>query len=102
MDGRITLADVRGPFGNPSSDSARTMLTEGATRALLVVFAPVEVPPEASNTCSRSRPRQSRIAAGAETLAESYDPCRPSRRSSTPSVFRDGWRQPFGHVSSDW
>ena len=38
--GRICLADVRGPFGNPTSDSARTMVTTATTRALVVVFAP--------------------------------------------------------------
>ena len=42
--GRIALADARGPFGNPSSDSARTMVTDAATRALMIVFAPAEVP----------------------------------------------------------
>src|SRR5262245_6105943 len=41
--GRITLADAAGPFGNPTSDSARTMVTTSTTRALLVVFAPREV-----------------------------------------------------------
>jgi DNA/RNA-binding domain of Phe-tRNA-synthetase-like protein len=41
--GRITLADASGPFGNPTSDSARTMVTTSTTRALLVVFAPREV-----------------------------------------------------------
>jgi DNA/RNA-binding domain of Phe-tRNA-synthetase-like protein len=43
VDRRITLADQRGPFGNPTSDSARTMVTTATTRALLVVFAPREV-----------------------------------------------------------
>lgn len=38
--GRICLVDARGPFGNPSSDSARTMVTTSTTRALVVVFAP--------------------------------------------------------------
>ncbi len=38
--GRLTLADAAGPFGNPSSDSARTMVTTGTTRALVVIFAP--------------------------------------------------------------
>ena len=38
---RITLADAQGPFGNPTSDSARTMVTTATRRALLVVFAPV-------------------------------------------------------------
>ena len=40
---RITLADAIGPFGNPTSDSARTMVTTATRRVLLVVFAPVEV-----------------------------------------------------------
>jgi DNA/RNA-binding domain of Phe-tRNA-synthetase-like protein len=42
VDGRMTLADARGPFGNPTSDSLRTMVTVETTRALLVVFAPRE------------------------------------------------------------
>jgi DNA/RNA-binding domain of Phe-tRNA-synthetase-like protein len=44
VGGRIALADARGPFGNPSSDSTRTMVTDAATRALMIVFAPAEVP----------------------------------------------------------
>jgi len=40
VSGRICLADARGPFGNPTSDSARTMVTAATTRALVVVFAP--------------------------------------------------------------
>ena len=32
-----------GPFGNPTSDSARTMVTTATTQALLVVFAPHEL-----------------------------------------------------------
>ena len=43
--GRITLADAAGPFGNPTSDSARTMVTTATQRALLVVFAPRDVDP---------------------------------------------------------
>jgi DNA/RNA-binding domain of Phe-tRNA-synthetase-like protein len=43
VGGRITLADTTGPFGNPTSDSARTMVTTATARALLVVFAPREV-----------------------------------------------------------
>ena len=43
VGGRITLADSEGPFGNPTSDSARTMVTTATTRALLVVFAPREI-----------------------------------------------------------
>jgi DNA/RNA-binding domain of Phe-tRNA-synthetase-like protein len=40
VGGRITLADRTGPFGNPSSDSARTMVTPAVARALMVVYAP--------------------------------------------------------------
>ena len=43
VEGRIALADAVGPFGNPTSDSARTMVTTATTRALLVVFAPRDV-----------------------------------------------------------
>jgi DNA/RNA-binding domain of Phe-tRNA-synthetase-like protein len=43
VGGRITLADRRGPFGNPTSDSARTMVTTATTRVLVVVFAPREL-----------------------------------------------------------
>jgi DNA/RNA-binding domain of Phe-tRNA-synthetase-like protein len=45
VGGRITLADARGPFGNPTSDSARTMVTPATTRALVMVFAPHETEP---------------------------------------------------------
>jgi DNA/RNA-binding domain of Phe-tRNA-synthetase-like protein len=38
--GRLTLADARGPFGNPTSDSARTMVTTATTRLLFVIFVP--------------------------------------------------------------
>lgn len=42
VGGRITLADRVGPFGNPTSDSARTMVTASTVRALVVVFAPYD------------------------------------------------------------
>jgi DNA/RNA-binding domain of Phe-tRNA-synthetase-like protein len=41
--GRMTLADLRGPFGNPTSDSARSMVTASTVRALCTVFAPIEL-----------------------------------------------------------
>jgi len=44
--GRLTLGDRLGPFGNPSSDSSRTMVTAATTAALVVVFAPAAVPRE--------------------------------------------------------
>jgi DNA/RNA-binding domain of Phe-tRNA-synthetase-like protein len=40
VGGRIALVDAEGPFGNPTSDSARTMVTTATTDALVVVYAP--------------------------------------------------------------
>jgi DNA/RNA-binding domain of Phe-tRNA-synthetase-like protein len=40
---RITVADDGGPFGNPTSDSARTMVTPATTAGLVVVYAPIEI-----------------------------------------------------------
>jgi DNA/RNA-binding domain of Phe-tRNA-synthetase-like protein len=47
LAGRLTLADAAGPFGNPTSDSARTMITPATTRALVVIFAPAALDPAA-------------------------------------------------------
>ena len=41
--GRLTLADEQGPFGNPTSDSARTMVTTATTSALVVIFCPASL-----------------------------------------------------------
>jgi DNA/RNA-binding domain of Phe-tRNA-synthetase-like protein len=41
--GRLALVDASGPFGNPTSDSARTMVTPATRDALVVVFAPHEI-----------------------------------------------------------
>jgi len=39
------LVDGQGPFGNPTSDSARTMVRNATTSVLIVIFLPVEVEP---------------------------------------------------------
>ena len=44
VGGRITVADAQGAFGNPTSDSARTMVTPATTELLVVVYAPAEIP----------------------------------------------------------
>jgi DNA/RNA-binding domain of Phe-tRNA-synthetase-like protein len=44
VGGRITVADSIGAFGNPTSDSARTMVTPAATELLVIVYAPSELP----------------------------------------------------------
>ncbi len=43
VSGRITIADSVGAFGNPTSDSARTMVTPATTEALVIVYAPAEI-----------------------------------------------------------
>lgn len=43
VGGRITVADGIGPFGSPTSDSARTMVTPSATELLVIVYAPIEI-----------------------------------------------------------
>jgi DNA/RNA-binding domain of Phe-tRNA-synthetase-like protein len=64
---RLVLADRSGPFGNPTSDSARTMVTADARRVLVVVFAPASTP---ASTVSRvldlTSERVSRHAGGRE------------------------------------
>jgi DNA/RNA-binding domain of Phe-tRNA-synthetase-like protein len=40
LQGRPVVADEQGPFGNPTSDSARTAVGPGTRSLLLVVFAP--------------------------------------------------------------
>jgi DNA/RNA-binding domain of Phe-tRNA-synthetase-like protein len=39
-EGRPILADALGPFGNPTSDSARTMITLATKATLVVAYAP--------------------------------------------------------------
>lgn len=43
--GRLTVADAAGPFGNPTSDSARAMVTTATEEALVVVYAPASTTP---------------------------------------------------------
>ena len=40
VEARPVLVDEEGPFGNPSSDSARTMITLETRNALVVAYAP--------------------------------------------------------------
>jgi len=40
VEGRPVLVDARGPFGNPTSDSARTMIRLETRRTLVICYAP--------------------------------------------------------------
>jgi len=42
VGGRLCVADAVGPCGNPSADSARTMITTSTERAAWIYFLPVD------------------------------------------------------------
>ena len=42
LQGRLLLADDQGPFGAPTSDSARTSVSSRTKRLVVVIFCPVE------------------------------------------------------------
>jgi len=68
VGGRITIADSVGAFGNPTSDSARTMVTPAATEALVVIYAPAEIPAaQLIRVLDATAGRMADIAGGRET-----------------------------------
>ena len=68
LDGRPTLADGLGPFGNPTSDSSRTMVTTASRRLLVVVFAPATTGTAAmARVLDVTATRFAQYAGGAET-----------------------------------
>lgn len=44
LEGRPVLSDAEGPFGSPTSDSTRTMITEATTALVTTIFAPPRSP----------------------------------------------------------
>jgi DNA/RNA-binding domain of Phe-tRNA-synthetase-like protein len=68
VEGRITLADEAGAFGNPTSDSARTMVTVLATRVMFVIFCPREHASQAlERALTLTATRMLEFSAGRET-----------------------------------
>lgn len=66
--GRITVADDEGPFGNPTSDSARTMVTTATTDVLVIVYAPAAGPrPELEGVLQLTADRIARVCGGQES-----------------------------------
>ena len=59
VDGRLTLADARGPFGNPTSDSARTMSTPETRDVLVLLYVPSGDVARPWRTCARDHARPS-------------------------------------------
>lgn len=69
VEGRLTLADHAGAFGNPTSDSARTMVTPATTRALAVIFAPRDLPPPVVESAARLTSERAVRFTGAHEIA---------------------------------
>jgi DNA/RNA-binding domain of Phe-tRNA-synthetase-like protein len=68
VEGRPVLVDARGPFGNPSSDSARTMVRLETTGALVTCYAPASSRPDRmGGVLDRTRDTLVRFCGGAET-----------------------------------
>jgi DNA/RNA-binding domain of Phe-tRNA-synthetase-like protein len=68
VGGRITVADDDGPFGNPTSDSARTMVTPATTELLVIVYAPTEIArPQLERVANMTAERMQQILGGRET-----------------------------------
>ena len=68
VGGRITVADEAGAFGNPTSDSARTMVTPSSTELLIVIYAPVEIAKaQIERVLSTTAERFAHITGGNET-----------------------------------
>lgn len=66
--GRITVADELGAFGNPTSDSARTMVTPATTELLVVIYAPAEIGrPQIERVAAITAERMQLILGGRET-----------------------------------
>jgi DNA/RNA-binding domain of Phe-tRNA-synthetase-like protein len=63
--GRITVSDSAGAFGNPTSDSARTMVTPSATELLVIVYAPAAIPTiQLARVVATTAERFAKIAGG--------------------------------------
>lgn len=68
VEGRLTLADADGPFGNPTSDSARAMVTAATTHALVVIYAPVSAAPTLADVVARTATRVLDVVGGRDAL----------------------------------
>ncbi len=68
VDGRIIVADSAGPFGNPTSDSLRTMVTPATTDLLVVIYAPIEITrPHLERVAAATAERMQSVLGGSET-----------------------------------
>jgi DNA/RNA-binding domain of Phe-tRNA-synthetase-like protein len=74
VEGRLTLADAIGPFGNPTSDSARTMTTPETRDVLVVLYVPTAMPrANGERALALTRERLAEYAGGVEEVAYMQD-----------------------------
>lgn len=65
--GRLVVADAEGAFGNPTSDSARAMITDATRAVLVVLFLPADTPAGAADlTVRETRQRLAEYGAPAQ------------------------------------
>jgi DNA/RNA-binding domain of Phe-tRNA-synthetase-like protein len=67
LSGRLALVDAVGPFGNPTSDSARTMVTLDTRLALFAVFTPKTRVPGLPDVLALTAERVTKYCGGRET-----------------------------------
>jgi DNA/RNA-binding domain of Phe-tRNA-synthetase-like protein len=69
VSGRLAAVDAIGPFGNPTSDSARTMVTSSTTRALFVLYVARSLGEEARRAAATlTATRTVQFAGGQQTV----------------------------------
>ncbi len=74
VEGRLTLADAAGSFGNPTSDSARTMTTPQTRDVLVVLYVPAAMPrANGERALALTRERLAEYAGGVEEAAYMRD-----------------------------
>jgi DNA/RNA-binding domain of Phe-tRNA-synthetase-like protein len=71
VEGRPVLVDAQGPFGNPTSDSARTCVRLTTSRALVTCYAPASCArARVAEVLDRTRDALVRFCGGRETHRE--------------------------------
>lgn len=74
VEGRLTVADAAGPFGNPTSDSARTMTTPDTRDVLVLLYVPAAMPrANGERALALTRERLADYAGGLEEAAYMRD-----------------------------
>jgi DNA/RNA-binding domain of Phe-tRNA-synthetase-like protein len=71
LEGRPVLADAKGPFGSPISDSTRTQVSEDVSEILTVIFAPTSASDAAVAKAVKQQTRRLEVYGGAQATRTS-------------------------------